>query len=81
MEYWPVYSASGGYSGTVIVASLSRRFNRIWMGGFVRYDNLSGADFDNSPLVETEHSLMGGFAVSWIFMKSAKTVNRQDDVK
>ena len=77
----PVYSASGGYSGTVIVASLSRRFNRIWMGGFVRYDNLSGADFDNSPLVETEHSLMGGFAVSWIFMKSAKTVNRQDDVK
>jgi outer membrane scaffolding protein for murein synthesis (MipA/OmpV family) len=77
----PVYSASGGYSGTVIIASLSRRFNRIWMGGFVRYDNLSGAEFDNSPLVETEHSLMGGVAVAWIFVKSARTINRQHEVE
>jgi outer membrane scaffolding protein for murein synthesis (MipA/OmpV family) len=36
----PAYSASGGYSGTLAIASLSRRFNRIWMGVFFRYDNL-----------------------------------------
>jgi outer membrane scaffolding protein for murein synthesis (MipA/OmpV family) len=72
----PAYSASGGYSGTLAVASLSRRFNRIWVGGFVRYDNLSGAKFDDSPLVETDHSIMAGVAVAWIFKKSSKTVER-----
>lgn len=73
----PAYSASGGYSGTLVVASLSRRFEHVWMGGFIRYDNLSGAAFDDSPLVETEHSVMGGFAVAWIFKKSSRTVDRQ----
>jgi outer membrane scaffolding protein for murein synthesis (MipA/OmpV family) len=72
----PAYSASGGYSGTLAVASLSRRFNRIWVGGFIRYDNLSGAKFDGSPLVETDHSVMAGIAVAWIFKKSAKSVDR-----
>ena len=72
----PAYSASGGYSGTLAIASLSRRFNRIWMGGFIRYDNLSGAAFNDSPLVETDHSVMAGVAVAWIFKKSSKTVDK-----
>jgi outer membrane scaffolding protein for murein synthesis (MipA/OmpV family) len=71
----PAYSASGGYSGTLAVASMSRRFNRIWMGGFIRYDNLSGAKFNDSPLVETDHSIMAGVAVAWIFKKSSKVVS------
>jgi hypothetical protein len=75
----PAYSASGGYSGTLVIASLSRRFERVWMGGFIRYDNLSGAAFDDSPLVETRHSVMGGFAVAWIFKKSSSVVNRRND--
>jgi hypothetical protein len=49
------------------------------MGGFIRYDNLSGAAFDDSPLLETRHSVMGGFAVAWIFKKSSRTVNRRND--
>jgi len=72
----PEYSASGGYSGTLAVASLSRRFYDIWMGAFIRYDNLSGAKFDDSPLVETNHSIMAGVAVAWIFRKSAKSVDK-----
>lgn len=72
----PEYSASGGYSGTLAVASLSRRFNRTWIGGFIRYDNLSGAKFHNSPLVETDHSIMAGIAVAWVFRKSSATVDR-----
>jgi len=70
----PVYRASGGYSGTVLVGSMSRRFDRVWVGGFIRYDNLSGAAFDDSPLLETDDSLMGGIAVAWILKKSATTV-------
>jgi len=68
------YSASGGYSGTLALASLSRRFNRIWMGGFIRYDYLSGAQFEDSPLLETDHSLMAGIAVAWIFKQSSRSL-------
>jgi outer membrane protein len=68
----PAYSVSGGYSGTLVQASLSRRFNQVWMGGFVRYDNLAGTQFDDSPLYETRHSLMAGFAVSWILKQSSR---------
>jgi outer membrane protein len=71
----PAYSASGGYSGTLVLASLSRRFNRIWMGGFIRYDNLSGAQFEDSPLVETDHSLMAGIAIAWIFKQSSRNLS------
>jgi len=76
----PAYRASGGYSGSLVVASLSRRFERFWMGGFIRYDKLSGAAFEDSPLVETGHSVMAGFAVAYILKKSSGTVSRQADV-
>ena len=72
----PVYSASGGYSGTLALASLSRRFNHVWMGGFIRYDQLSGAQFDDSPLLETDHSLMAGIAIAWIFKQSSRPLSR-----
>lgn len=68
----PAYSASGGYSGTLALASLSRRFDRIWMGGFIRYDNLKSAQFEDSPLLETDHSLMAGIAIAWIFKQSSR---------
>jgi outer membrane protein len=55
---------------------MSRHFDRIRVGAFIRYDYLSGAAFDDSPLVETDHSLMGGVAVSWILKKSTRTVTR-----
>jgi outer membrane scaffolding protein for murein synthesis (MipA/OmpV family) len=72
----PAYRASAGYSGVTGVASVSRRFAHIWVGGFMRYDYLAGAAFDDSPLVETDHALMGGVSVAWIFATSRKTVSR-----
>lgn len=71
----PAYSASGGYSGALVIASLSRHFEHVWMGGFIRYDNLSGATFDDSPLVKTKHSVMAGFAVAYILKKSSRTIS------
>lgn len=38
-------------------------------GGF-RYFNISEATFADSPLVKTNHSLIGGIAVAWIFARS-----------
>jgi len=71
----PAYSASGGYSGSQFTVSLSKRFDNFWLGGFVRYDNLHGAAFVDSPLVERKNSWMGGLGAAWIFGKSDRTVN------
>jgi outer membrane scaffolding protein for murein synthesis (MipA/OmpV family) len=71
----PAYSAGGGYSGALAIASLSRRVGRLWVGAFMRYDALRGAAFESSPLVKRDHSLMAGFALAWIFAESERTVD------
>lgn len=74
----PAYQARGGYSGAQAMMTLSKRFRRYWVGGFVRYDNLSGAVFDDSPLVRDKSALAAGVAVSWIFGESSRLVERTD---
>ncbi|MFP3980011.1 MAG: MipA/OmpV family protein [Desulfobacterales bacterium] len=71
----PAYRPKGGYSGTSLLVSASRRFSGVWVGMFARYDNLSGAAFIDSPLVETRHSFMGGIGIAWMLGKSDKTVS------
>ncbi|MFW6082336.1 MAG: MipA/OmpV family protein [Desulfosalsimonas sp.] len=73
-ESRPAYRAEGGYSGTSVQVSAGRMFENIWVGMFARYDNLSGAVFEDSPLVETRHSFMGGIAAAWMLGRSSKTV-------
>lgn len=70
----PAYTADGGYSGLGLTLSASQRFDRFWVGSFLRYDNLDGAVFEDSPLVETEHAVSAGIAVSWILWQSEATV-------
>ena len=70
----PAYDASGGYSGSRITLTSSKRFNNIWVGFFARYDSLNGAVFENSPLVKRNDSLMVGVAISYIFMRSKQMV-------
>lgn len=74
----PAYSAGGGYAGMQYLAALSRRYRDFWVGAFVRYDNLSGASFADSPLVRSKDYLAGGLAFSWIFSESSTRV-RSDD--
>ena len=74
----PAYEASGGYSGALALATLSRRIGKLWMGGFVRYDRLQGASFENSPLVKQSHSVMAGFAFAWVFAESGRRVDARE---
>jgi MipA family protein len=71
----PAYQATGGYSGSMVLGTVSRRADHIWVGGFLRYDNLAGATFVDSPLVESRYSVMGGIAVAWIFATSTTMVS------
>ncbi len=70
----PAFDAAGGYSGVSLVASASRRFDDVWLGSFVRYENLSGARFEDSPLVETAHAVSAGLVVTWILWRSEEEV-------
>lgn len=72
------YSAKGGYSGSTLMVSASRRFERVWLGFFARYDNLSGAVFTDSPLVVKEEALMVGAGFAVILGRSKHVVNVQD---
>jgi outer membrane scaffolding protein for murein synthesis (MipA/OmpV family) len=70
----PAYDADAGYSGLRTTLTLSRRFADYWVGGFVRHDALSGATFEDSPLMRKNESLMVGFGVTWIFARSKEKV-------
>lgn len=76
----PVYSSHGGYAGSSAIVSLSRRFERHWVGAFVRYDALSGASFADSPLVESRHYAAAGIAYAWVFGASRDAV-RVDPIR
>lgn len=74
----PAYSAAGGYSGSQFTMTLTKRFPRYWVGGFVRYDNLAGAVFDDSPLFKKSSGVSAGIAVAWVFSESSRLVNVED---
>ncbi len=67
----PEYHSSGGYSGSRFTFTLSRNSKQFYIGGFARYDNLSGATFETSPLVETNDYLVFGMFFAWVFANSS----------
>jgi outer membrane scaffolding protein for murein synthesis (MipA/OmpV family) len=70
----PAYEAPGGYAGWRATTSIAGRVGSVWLGGFVRYDDLHGAVFAPSPLVRRENAFTAGFGVSWIFAVSGQRV-------
>lgn len=73
----PSYSAGGGYGGSTLTIGLNKGFKQVIFNAFVSMDFLQGAVFEDSPLVKTKYSVMSGFTVSWIFLKSAKLVTTE----
>jgi hypothetical protein len=57
------------------LAAASKRFPSFWVGGFVRYDTLSGAVFADSPLVKQKNYLAGGIAIAWVLGESSRKVD------
>ena len=70
----PAYAAPGGYSGVQFTTTLTKRFSRYWVGAFLRYDNLSGAAFLDSPLVQRRDGLTAGVGFAWVFAVSPHSV-------
>ena len=74
----PAYRSGGGYAGAQVLAALSKRFDRYWVGGFVRADSLQGATFEDSPLVRRRSYVAAGVGASYVFAQSARMVTVTD---
>jgi outer membrane scaffolding protein for murein synthesis (MipA/OmpV family) len=74
----PAFEAHGGYAGTQLLASLTRRYPRYWFGAYLRHDRLAGASFTGSPLVTRTSYWSGGFGVAWIIRRSTRLVESED---
>ena len=77
-EQRPLYDAPGGYAGTEFTVALSRRFTTLWVGGFLRYQILSGAAFLNSPLIRSDYDLSAGVGIAWIIGQSDRRVDARE---
>ena len=74
----PAYRATGGYAGTQFITALSKRYDKFWVGAFLRYDTLSGAVFTDSPLVQRNSYWSAGFGISWLIHRSTQMVEVPD---
>ena len=74
----PAYDPGGGYGGAQFIVALSKRFDRFWVGAYLRHDTLAGAAFADSPLVTSRRYSAGGIGLSWIFSKSSRRVPVDD---
>jgi MipA family protein len=74
----PSYAAPGGYAGTQVLLSLSRRFQDHWIGAYLRHDSLAGAAFAASPLVKRDSYWSGGLAFVWMIGRSQRLVESDE---
>jgi len=68
------YKANSGYSGSRMQLTLNTKNKKRFILWFLRYENINGASFDDSPLVETNNSLAIGFLYTHNFFKSKTLV-------
>lgn len=71
----PVYTAESGYGGMQATVAISRRYQRMWVGAFLRWDTVAGAVYQSSPLVRQDQTLTAGLAVVWRLKESKQRVN------
>jgi len=74
----PAYEAKAGYAGMQYLVAFSKRFPKYWIGSFLRYDNMSGATFEDSPLMRKKDYVAGGIAITWILGESSTRVMVND---
>lgn len=75
----PAFDARGGYAGPRFTLSAQSRRGNNWIGAFIRYDIVSGAVFDDSPLVRRSGNLSAGIVIGWFIARSKRMVEVRDE--
>jgi MipA family protein len=60
------YRSDSGSSGQRFDFTFSRRIQRWWLGGFIRYDNLNGSEIEDSPLVTDPVNWTTGLSLVYV---------------
>jgi hypothetical protein len=61
-----------------MLAAVSRRFDRYWVGAYVRHDWLQHAVFAGSPLVQQAGYWSAGLGIVWYVRASARMVDSDE---
>ncbi len=72
------FDGNGGFGGTRFIGTFVSRGKKSWMSLFVRYDRLTGATFEDSPLVERNDALTFGFIYARFIGRSKRMVEVKD---
>lgn len=64
------FDSDGGYAGLFVDAIANWRTDDLIYFAFFRYQNLSGTEFVNSPLVEQRNYFFIGAGVTWVFARN-----------
>ena len=70
------FQSDGGYTGYRSQFSLVTNNDKRLAVLFLRYENISGAVFEDSPLVETNDNVIVGFLYSYYLFNSKAMVTR-----
>ena len=65
-----VFESTKGYSGYVANLSVAWREDDVLFWGLLRYQNLTNAVYENSPLVKDDDYYFIGVGVTWILASS-----------
>ena len=74
----PAYDAQGGFAGYRSIFTFYRRFPRMWLSFYGRYDRIDNAVFEDSPLAVRKDGTTVGFLVTWMLFKSETMVEERD---
>ena len=63
------YKAKAGYLGYKTSFGISKKYEKIWTGAFIRHYSLGGAVSNDSPLTRENHAIYGGLFIAYLFDK------------
>lgn len=70
----PEHHPGAGYSGSRVTLSAQKRLGTYWLGAFMRYDDIQGAAFADSPLAQQRDY----FALGMAFIKLLAVSNKEE---
>ena len=73
------YDSDGGYAGFLLSGYALKKFNpRFSWGFYARWDNISGAVYEDSPLVRERNNVVFGTALIWTIQQSKRFVQARE---
>lgn len=64
-QFW---QAGSGYSNAQLAVGLTWRYQKFWLGAYIKHDRFDGAANQQSALLSVNHQTGFGLAMAWLFL-------------